>query len=108
MHALEAELSAIRAANERLRVENDTVAAEIESLESGSGAVEERARMRLGMIRDDEVLVRLVPKGNRRDNAEDWGGIVNDGTQQKQIFAPKRADLYSDGTVSRNRYLKRK
>ena len=53
MHALEAELSAIRAANERLRVENDTVAAEIESLESGSGAVEERARMRLWMIRDD-------------------------------------------------------
>ena len=58
MQALEAELASVRAANDRLRAENDAVAAEIESLESGSGAVSERARMRLGMIRSDEVLFR--------------------------------------------------
>ena len=44
MHALEAELTSIRESNDRLRAENDAVAAEIESLESGSGAVEERSR----------------------------------------------------------------
>lgn len=66
MYALEAELESIRAANDRLRADNDIVAAEIESLESGSGAVEERARMRLGMVRKDEVLFRFIPKGKRK------------------------------------------
>lgn len=66
MQALEAELASVRAANDRLRAENDAAAAEIESLESGSGAVSERARMRLGMIRSDEILFRLVPKGKTR------------------------------------------
>ena len=37
MQALEAELASVRAANDRLRAENDAAAAEIESLESGSG-----------------------------------------------------------------------
>ena len=67
MHALEADLTSIRVSNDRLRAENDAVAAEIESLESGSGAVEERARMRLGMVRKDEVLFRFVPKGEKKD-----------------------------------------
>ena len=50
MQALEAELASVRAANDRLRAENDAAAAEIESLESGSGAVSERARMRIYMF----------------------------------------------------------
>lgn len=66
MHSLEAELTSIRESNDRLRAENDAVAAEIESLESGSGAVEERARMRLGMVRKDEVLFDSFPKVKRR------------------------------------------
>lgn len=97
MHSLETELAAIREANDRLRAENDSVAAEIESLESGSGAVEERARMRLGMIRSDEVLFRLVPKGEKP--AERLPQPKTSG--KPQIFAPKRSDLYIDGAVSR-------
>lgn len=85
MQALEAELASVRAANDRLRAENDAAAAEIESLESGSGAVSERARMRLGMIRSDEILFRLVPKGK---NAAPVPEIPEKPTGKQQIFSP--------------------
>lgn len=99
MHSLERELQSIRDANDRLRAENDAVAAEIESLESGSGAVEERARMRLGMIRNDEVLFRFIartPKSADELQALDDKILRPDGGKP-QIFAPKRSDLYIDG-----------
>ena len=68
---------------------------EIESLESGSGAVEERARMRLGMVKNDEILFRLVPTGEKA--AERLPQIKRSETPQ--IFAPKRSDLYIEGAV---------
>ena len=98
MRALEAELASIRQANDKLRAKNDEVAAEIESLESGSGAVEERARMRLGMVRGNEVLFRLVPQGEKP--AEALPKLEK--SSKPQIFAPKRSDLYIDGAVAPN------
>ena len=71
-------------------------AAEIESLESGSGAVSERARMRLGMIRSDEILFRLVPKGK---TAAPVPEIPEKPTGKQQIFSPKRSDLYVPGSI---------
>ncbi len=99
MHALEAELSSIRQANDKLRAENDEVAAEIESLESGSGAVEERARMRLGMVRKDEVLFRFVPKGEKKDIEADLRRESGKSgkTSKPSYFAPKRSNLYTEG-----------
>ena len=98
MHALEAELTSIRESNDRLRAENDAVAAEIESLESGSGAVEERARMRLGMVRKDEVLFRFVPKGEKKD--VEAGQMRDSGKAGKpNYFAPKRSNLYTEGVL---------
>ena len=60
MYELESDVAALHQANEKLRMENNYVAAEIESLENGRSAVEEHARMQLGMIREDEVLFRMV------------------------------------------------
>lgn len=96
MYSLERELESVREANDRLRAENDAVAAEIESLESGSGAVEERARMRLGMIRDDEVLFRFVARSGKVTEPEEPVGVT-DPKSKPQLFAPKRSDLYIDG-----------
>lgn len=98
MHALEAELASIREANDRLRAENDAVAAEIESLESGSGAVEERARMRLGMVKADEVLFRFIPKGEKKDYEAD---LMRESQKsgKPNYFAPKRSNLYTDGSL---------
>lgn len=96
MQALEAELTSVRAANDRLRAENDAVAAEIESLENGSGAVEERARMRLGMIKSDEILFRLVPKGQDKTKLPPLETEEN-LTKGGKVFVPKRGNLYVPG-----------
>ena len=98
MQTLEAELSSVRAANERQRSENDSVAAEIESLENGIGAVEERARMRLGMIKGDEVLFRFVPKGQDKSNLPPLETEEN-LTKGGRIFVPKRGNLYVPGAL---------
>ena len=46
--------------NTRLRVRNDTLAAEVNDLKSGSAAIEERARSELGMIKKDETFVQII------------------------------------------------
>ena len=90
---LQTELTTIRAANEALRRENEALAAEIESLENGSAAIEERARLRLGMIREDEVLIRLVPEGELHAKPEESVTM----SSKRHVFKPKRADLYIEG-----------
>lgn len=101
MVELENELNSIRAANERLRNENDANAAEVESLESGSGAVEERARMRLGMIRNDEVLFRFVPKEQKKAVRADELDPAPKG--KVKLFEPHRSDLYVPGELPKKK-----
>lgn len=47
--------------NGKLRVRNETLSAEVRDLKEARDAIEERARSELGMIRSDEVYVRVVP-----------------------------------------------
>ncbi len=47
--------------NGKLRVRNETISAEVRDLKEARDAIEERARGELGMIRSDEVFVRVVP-----------------------------------------------
>lgn len=47
--------------NGKLRVRNETISAEVRDLKEARDAIEERARGELGMIRTDEVFVRIVP-----------------------------------------------
>ncbi len=46
--------------NEALRARNNALAAEVRDLQSGSSAVEERARMEQGMLREDEIFVQVL------------------------------------------------
>ncbi|WP_085315967.1 cell division protein FtsB [Derxia lacustris] len=43
-----------------LRMRNARLAAEVRDLRDGTAAVEERARLQLGMIRNDEVFVQIL------------------------------------------------
>jgi cell division protein FtsB len=49
-----------QAANRVLLARNDQLAAEVENLKSGYGAIEARARYELGMIRQDEIFFQVM------------------------------------------------
>lgn len=46
--------------NQRIKLRNDSLAAEITDLKQGFSAIEERARKELGMIKEGEVYYHIV------------------------------------------------
>ena len=48
--------------NQQLYERNEVLAAEVEDLKSGFDAIEERARMDLGMIREGETFFQVIEK----------------------------------------------
>ncbi len=62
---LQRQVSAQRETNEGLRARNAALEAEVRDLEIGSGAIEERARGELGMMRDGEVFVHILPQNTQ-------------------------------------------
>ena len=56
LHRLEAELENQRAVNEKQRVNNRALEVEVLELQSGTAALEERARQDLGMIKQGETF----------------------------------------------------
>lgn len=53
--------------NAKLKARNDQLFAEIDDLNGGSEAIEERARNELGMIKPGEIFYRLVPDQSKRN-----------------------------------------
>ncbi len=48
--------------NDELRARNSKLASEVQDLKEGTGAVEERARYELGMIKQNEIFVQVLRK----------------------------------------------
>ena len=57
---LDRQVASQRAENARAKARNDSLEADVRDLKDGSEAVEERARMELGMIKRDEVFYQVV------------------------------------------------
>jgi len=57
--------------NERLQLRNETLAAEVTDLKSGSAAIEERARSELGMIKQGETFVQILDQDSDKNNKTD-------------------------------------
>ncbi len=60
---MQAQVADQRMINEGLTARNVALAAEIEDLRTGTEASEERARSELGMMRQGEVFVQVLPPG---------------------------------------------
>ncbi|HSI55080.1 MAG: septum formation initiator family protein [Ramlibacter sp.] len=56
---LQQKLDAQKAANLRAQQANDRLASEVRDLKEGLEMVEERARMELGMVKPNEILVNV-------------------------------------------------
>ncbi len=54
------QVSAQHALNEGLRLRNAALEAEVRDLQTGTDAIEERARQELGLVSPDEIFVRVV------------------------------------------------
>ncbi len=57
---LDRQLAQSREANARLKARNDALDADVRDLKEGREALEERARLELGMIRKDELFYQVV------------------------------------------------
>ena len=57
---LDRSLTQNREQNAKLKARNDALDAEVKDLKQGLDAVEERARLELGMIRKDEIFYQVV------------------------------------------------
>ena len=57
---LDGQLAQHREANAKMKARNDALEAEVRDLKEGRDAVEERARLELGMIKRDEMFYQLV------------------------------------------------
>lgn len=64
MWDLDKQVGAAQNKNEELKARNAKLNSEVQDLKEGTGAVEERARYELGMIKDNEIFVQvLAPNG---------------------------------------------
>jgi cell division protein FtsB len=57
---LERSLALQNDSNARLKARNDALDAEVRDLKEGNDAIEERARLELGMIKRDETFYQVV------------------------------------------------
>jgi cell division protein FtsB len=60
VHELETQVADQEKKNADLKQRNDRLTGEVQDLQNGTSALEERARYELGMIRDNEVFVQFV------------------------------------------------
>ena len=58
---LDRSLAQQRDTNAKLKARNDALDADVRDLKQGMEALEERARLELGMIRKDEIFYQVVP-----------------------------------------------
>ena len=57
---LDRQLSTQQKVNEDLQKRNNGLEAEVRDLKNGLGAIEERARFELGMIKEDEIFFQVL------------------------------------------------
>jgi cell division protein FtsB len=57
---LDQQVAAAQQRNEELKARNAKLNSEVQDLREGTGAVEERARFELGMIKENELFVQIL------------------------------------------------
>jgi cell division protein FtsB len=66
---LDLQVIAAHEKNDEAKARNAKLASEVNDLKDGTGAVEERARLELGMIKNDEIFVQIATGGSNAASA---------------------------------------
>lgn len=66
---LDKQVAAAQKKNEELKARNAKLASEVSDLRDGTGAVEERARFELGMIKNDEIFIQISQVNGKLEDA---------------------------------------
>ena len=69
VHDLDLQVTAAHEKNDEAKARNAKLASEVNDLKDGTGAVEERARLELGMIKNDEYFVQIAQGGGKPGEA---------------------------------------
>ncbi|KND60945.1 Cell division protein DivIC (FtsB), stabilizes FtsL against RasP cleavage [Candidatus Burkholderia verschuerenii] len=87
VHELQQQLAQQTDKNTTLKLRNEHVQGEVQDLQNGTSAVEERARYEMGMVKDSEVFVQFVsPNSTAPVNSANVPGM-NDGSTRGQVSA---------------------
>ena len=78
MFTLAEDLAMLQNDNREVREDNERMSAELQSLQTGLGAIEERARYDLNMVRAGEVLFRIQRPQKTLPGTEIPADIIND------------------------------
>jgi cell division protein FtsB len=83
VHELREELSQQQQKNADDKLRNERIEGEVQDLQNGTAAVEERARYEMGMVKDGEVFVQFVspnaplPTSNPAANSTSTRGVMS-------------------------------
>ncbi len=90
VHELQQQLAQQTDKNNTLKLCNERVQGEVQDLQNGTSAVEERARYEMGMVKDSEVFVQFVaPNSTAPVNSANTLGM-NGSTRRQVSAAPLR------------------
>jgi cell division protein FtsB len=57
---LDKQVAAAQKKNQELQARNDKLNSEVRDLKNGTGAIEERARYELGMVKENEIFIQVL------------------------------------------------
>ena len=89
VHELQQQLDTQQKKNADAKLRNERIEGEVQDLQSGTAAVEERARYEMGMVKDSEVFVQFVSP-NAAANAAASTAAGNTSTRGVMSAAPVR------------------
>jgi cell division protein FtsB len=73
---LDQQVIAARSKNDELKARNAKLNSEVGDLREGTGAIEERARYELGMIKDGEIFVQILKTNDKSSLATTTSAAV--------------------------------
>jgi cell division protein FtsB len=100
---LERQVALQQASNERLLERNRSLEGEVKDLRDGVGAIEERARYELGMMRSEEIFVQLPERRTTEGAAQAQAPRVEAPAilAARETQAPRRSEALSAGSEAR-------